>query len=568
MNDLVLGINACIYGLNYHDPCACLVQGDKIIFAIEEERINRIKHSCGKFPIGAVEMCKQIAQQKGLEIDNVALGYEPMLWVNRKNSLNSEHCVPQDIHARYEMIIRSASGLPNAKIHFYEHHMAHAASAFYSSGFNESICVVVDGVGETATASIWLANKDGIKKYHECTMPNSLGYFYAASTAFLGFQPWSAEGKLMALAPYGKNNDEIRAKIHHLFSADYSEYDVSPLIINCLKDGYMLDIEKSNQVFNDFFHHASRHPNDCIDDWHRDFAYIVQDSVEQAVLNYIKRWMNKTRCKNVCCAGGLFMNCKMNGVLRRNLQADNFFVQPIAGDAGTALGAAFLCNAENTKTNVPYFDLEELSLGIEYNDPQVLEAILNSKVKFHSSNCIAKEVAQMLNDNKIVAWFQGRNELGARALAHRSILSAPKELKMADEINSRIKHRENWRPFACSILEDFAQDVLKDYKLSSFAGFMIEAYQVHKEWISKMGAVIHQADFSTRPQVVRADKSNALYYEMIMSYYKISGIPFVLNTSFNDKGQPIIVTPVDAIDFFITHDIDALVINNYVIIKE
>lgn len=568
MDGLVLGINPCIAGMNYHDPSVCLLDSNRILFAIEEERLNRIRHSSGLFPALAVEECKRIAKTEGREITNIAVGYDPAL--NQFREGMAKQVGKQgflDERAKMALLLRRASGLHNAKVSFFPHHKAHAASAVNATEWNQAMCVVFDGTGELSAASIWQSNNETIEMIDSVDMPNSLGYFYAAATAYLGFHPWGEEGKLMALAPYGNLDEKIMHVLSRFFSlkTDYS-YDLSSIFSSCLHDGFAMDIEKVVSIFEQLFQHSHRTSETPLSSWHKDFACCIQNCVEKAVLMYIKKWQKLLAPKRICCAGGLFMNCKMNGFLRKHLSPTNFFVQPVAGDAGTAIGAAILCAQDNTKDRIA-INLDELSLGIGYSENSIEDVLRSFNVNYYKSNDIAAECARFINNGNIVAWFQGKNELGCRALGHRSILSAPTPHEMSDIINNRVKHREEWRPFACSMIEDYAPSILEGYSPVTRPAFMIEAYPVVDKWHSYMEAVMHCADNTTRPQVVCKEGVNSLYYDMLKRYYELSGCPMVLNTSLNDKGQPIIQTPEEAVLFFINHSVDYLIIDHFVVQK-
>lgn len=561
MKEFILGLNPGSHGLNYHDPSVCLLDENGIVFAIEEERLNRIRHSCGMFPEKAVEMCRKYADQMGGVIKFIAIGHQPQLW--GKRSLPEKSISSIDMRMILSAKVKSLCSLSNAKVSFFEHHKAHAASAFYCSNFSEALCIVMDGAGETASASAWIANSRGIQKIDEIAMPNSLGYFYAQATSFLGFVPWSEEGKLMALAPYGEIDTDLE-EIFRTFFYD-GRYDLSSVVQPCLSEGYLLDAEISNSLFQDKFKFEYRKTTSEIIDIHRNFAFLVQSYTEKVVESYIRHLLQMTNQTCLCAAGGLFMNCKMNGYLRDNLPIKKLFVQPVSGDAGTALGAAFLQYMSDH--NFKSFDLNGLSLGSSYSNEKVLYAIKQYGCHYSYSKNVAQDTAEMLASGKIIAWFQGGSELGCRALCHRSILAPPHPLEISNLINKRIKHRETWRPFACSMLVEFADEILLNYEKSQQPDYMIEAFSVKKEWQHKMDAVIHRRDCSTRPQIIRNQGSTKIMYNMLSHYYKLTGYPMVLNTSLNDKGQPIIQTPEQAVRFFVEHDIDALVIENCILRK-
>lgn len=568
MNGLILGINPCIAGMNYHDPSVCLLDSDRIIFAIEEERLNRKRHSSGMFPVLAVEECKRISELLGRPITDIAVGFDPALSQRRFLNTTSGKLHIVDERTRLALLLKRTTGLFNATVSFYPHHMAHAVSAANLIASDHAMCVVFDGTGELSSASIWESKDDTLTMIDSVDMPNSLGYFFAAATAYLGFRPWGEEGKLMALAPYGERDVEIMQHLTSFFKFDggYS-YDFSSIIGPCLHDGFALDIEKALAMFELIFEHPHRKTGTQLTSWHKNFAYCIQDCVEKTVLMYIKKWQEIIKPNLICCAGGLFMNCKMNGFLRRNLAPINFIVQPVAGDAGTSIGAAILNAQDNYKERIE-INLEELSLGLEYSDEQVERTLLSYGVNYYSSSNVAKDCSRFINNGNIVAWFQGKSELGCRALGHRSILAAPTPHYMSDVINNRVKHREEWRPFACSIIEDKASDVLLGYNPITRPAYMIEAYPVNKKWHSKMESVMHLADKTTRPQVVRDGEPNKLYYDVIKAYYELSGCPMILNTSLNDKGQPIIQTPNEAVEFFLNNNIDYLIINHFIACKD
>ena len=560
---LILGINPCIHGLNYHDPSVCLVDKDGIIFAIEEERLNGIKHSNGLFPTLAVNECIKIAHSLNNQITDICIGHQPQLWENRGFS-DATSVLWRDPRLVLSTFIRNASGLNNATCHFYEHHLSHAASAYYFSGFNKALCVVFDGAAEISAASIWLADNGSIQKLDEIPMPNSLGYFYAQATAFIGFQPWNEEGKLMALAPYGHSEVSIEKILDNWFAEDGSDYNVSNLVEGALKNGYFLDLEKSSSLLCEYFSVSDRRPNDPILDFHKNFAYSVQKRVERAVCQYITKWLNFTGSTNLCCSGGLFMNCKMNGIIRDVLPINKIFIQPVSGDAGTAIGASLLrLNEIGHKPTTPL----DLSIGLGFTDSEIEYSLQTSSLKYRKSQNIVQDTAKLIADGKIICWFQGRSEIGSRALCHRSILAPPFPTTIANEINARIKHRELWRPFACSILNNNLDGIFVNFNKSQSPFYMIEAFKVKEEWENRFKAVMHPADHTTRPQVINDSASNTLIQAVISEFYKRTGYPMILNTSLNDKGQPIITYPAEAIDFFIKHDVDALVIGSFILEK-
>lgn len=602
--DLILGINPCISGLNFHDPSVCLIYNRKIIFAVEEERLNRIKHSNGLFPYKSVEICRLYAEKIGCKITDIAIGYNPALW-NRRIQTEIIRCVHNSgmndlingtsnfspemsiqiiqrmIYELSDLVVRKScfdkpshiamrlkieSDCSTANVTFYEHHLAHAASAYYASGYERALCLVVDGTGEYATTSFWIADREQIKKLQELTMPNSLGYFYAIATAFAGFQAWNEEGKLMALSPYGHPNEAIRDKINTIIHATDNGYDVGEFISKCLCDGLAIDIPQSINTLSKIMGAPPRKAKDEITDWYKDFAFEIQRITELITANMLNYWIRETGITYVCAAGGLFLNCKMNMYLRENTLVDGLFVQPVAGDAGTSIGAAMLLDIQ--KNGYANYELYGLGLGPAFSDKDIETVLRDAHILYHRSENLPKSIAELLVQDKIVCLFSGPCELGPRALGHRSILASPCKQEMSDAINRRIKHREVWRPFACSILAEQAAEILDCYdEKKQQPDYMIEAYRINRQWETRIPAVIHKADFTTRPQIVHR-KDNQPYYDIINEFYRITDVPVILNTSLNDRGQPIINTPRQALEFFIFNDVDAMALNDYLLLKE
>jgi len=601
-----LGINPGVNGMNYHDPSAVLVKDGEVIAAVEEERFNGIKCSPGIFPNKAIEFCLSKANISIDDVDDICIGYDPKQWKERiglefyrvlKNSGFTKELDKFKVEQygdfkelnEFESMIKSInSGLNDIQnqvnyfnnnlgmvssiykllklnrpkpIQFIDHHLCHAASAYYPSNFDEALCIVIDGVGESSCTSIWKFNRSNHEKILDIKVPNSLGYFYAGATAFLGFQPWQGEGKLMALSPYGKPNCTIRENLEKVFKFDSNIYDISLLIANNLKDDMGLDIRKMIESFESLTGIPSIQKDQPFTDLHKDFAYEVQRLLEKSVAELVKWAIDQTGITNICCSGGVFLNCKLNMVIRELNEVGKLYVQPVSKDSGLALGAALV------KNNSYAGGLETLSLGNAYNNEQIEECINKFGMNYEIIDDVPKKVAELLNSGEIVFWFQGSMEFGSRALGNRSILADPRMAEMADEVNNKIKHREKWRPFGCSVMEEKAFEILKGYGKSVNPSFMIEAFKVNDNWIDRMKAVIHLADNTTRPQVV-SKKNNSLYYDVIHEFYKLTGVPLILNTSLNDKGQPIIRTPEEVLNYFSNLPIRYLSIGNYLVTKK
>lgn len=594
MSENILSINPCVHGLNFHDPSVAIISDGKVLFAIEEERINGIKGSKGIFPARAIKYALDYCRIKESDITGIAVGYDPMLWQERKEAevlsilkKNTTSCNDNitfntnkvfndlrdsDLIHRYEFFINQAQicdylleqcGFSeNIKIEFFPHHLSHVASSFEVSGFNRATGIVIDGIGEVAATSIWEINGNEYKLVQQIDYPNSLGYFYAVATKFLGFEPWHHEGKTMALAAYGHKNPMIDEKLNTIFSLNNGIYDCSEFIYRNSALFLMMDLDKAINELEQLFGVKARDHNEPISDFFIDFAYAVQVLLEKSVINLVNYGIEKTGIPQVCVAGGIFMNCKMNMVVREQSNASNYFVQPLASDLGLVLGSGLLMSKCKYAS-----EFNSVSLGPEFTDESIKLILEKSGLKYIKSHDIAYDVAKLVSENKIVCWFEGRMEMGARALGNRSILANPRDSQMSDKINESVKHREVWRPFACSILEEYCEEVLENYHYPQKYPFMIEAFKVKDIWIDRIPAVIHKADFTTRPQTVNRH-TNPLYYKTIKYFHEITGCPLVLNTSFNDKGQPIIMTPALAVDFIKKNPVDALAIGNYLVINK
>lgn len=587
MKEYILSVNPCIYGLNYHDPGAAIISDGEVLFAIEEERLNGIKGSKGLFPSLAIQACLDYCGITKNQINCVTLGYNPDMWMQRLQlelddivSKNMSHhsieaknvmerIIDSNLVERYKFyknldnvinLMKSKTGIDNATFKFFDHHLCHVASSYEYSHFDEAVGVVIDGIGENECTTIWEIRNHKYKKIMSIKYPNSLGYFYAIATKFLGFEPWHHEGKTMALAAYGHENRELMEKLDKVIRCEKDVYDVSEFIISNSTNYLMIDEEKALQSLENVLGIKRRKNNEPVEDIYKDFAWAVQNILEKAVVKLIDYAVNITGMKNVCVAGGIFMNCKMNMVVREQSSLTNYFVQPLAGDMGLILGSGILASNK--------FPSSELSLylGNEYSDEEIEAVLKKEGVTYYWSADIAKEVATLLSEGKIVCWFEGRMECGARALGGRSILGDPRTIHMSDKINETVKHREVWRPFACSVLEEHFAEIFEKYEHGKKYSFMIEAFKVNKEWTGRIPAVIHRADGTSRPQMVSKD-SNPLYHSLIEKFYSLTGCPLVLNTSFNDKGQPIVLTPQLAIDFLHNNNVDALAIGNFLVLQ-
>lgn len=552
-----------ILGISYsgeHDSACALSIDEELVFAISEERLTKKKHD-SSFPVNAIRETLKFADLKPEDIEYVCIAWShplKQLFFDLKLTLKNNPSPKEFLYTSYFRLYhlwikggfkRYEEYFGKSKFLFCDHHLAHAISAYAYSPFKEATILVVDGRGAFEATSIWYAKDGNIEPVEIINFPNSLGLFYAKFTKYLGFKPLSDEWKVMGLAPYGKNgidlkefitNEEVPYKVHWKKFFGKGLTDVS-------------GIEK---ILG-----PKRNENEEISEKFKDIAFAVQKETEKAMLNLAKYAVQKTGCKNLCLAGGVALNCKANGLIANSDFINNLFVQPAASDEGASLGACFYPHLLLEK-KLPKFELKHLYWGPFYNE-KVIENILNTyKLPYEKLKNPEKVIAELLVDGKIIGLFQGRMEFGPRALGARSILADPRKKEMKDKVNNSVKFREWWRPFAPSILEEYYFDYLDAKHLSPF---MILSFPVKKDKRDKIPAVIH-VDGSTRPQSVNK-KINLFYWSIINEFYKKTGIPVILNTSFNLKGEPIVCTPFDAIRTFYTSGLDVLVIEDFLITK-
>jgi carbamoyltransferase len=440
-------------------------------------------------------------------------------------------------------------GATKARMRFVDHHLAHALSAYSFSGFNDAAVVVMDGRGAWEATSIWQGRDGRLEHVLTIPFPDSVGYFYSEFTEYLGFQRNSDEWKVMGLAPYGKPGVDLRAFI---------EAEAAPYKVNARKlvANGAAPFAEMVRLFG-----PRRVPESEIDEWHKDVAYAVQDACEVAMMSVVKMAVEKTKSRNVCLAGGVALNSKANGKIVASGLVDKFFVQPAASDDGVALGAA-LAPYLDGGGRLPMKAMRHAYLGPEFDDEAIENALRTYKLKCTRLSDVAAGAAELLSNGKILGWFQGRMEFGPRALGSRSILADPRDPEMNAKVNNAVKFREWWRPFAPSMKKEAAAEYLES---ASDSPFMILTAQVRAEKRAVIPSVTH-VDGSARPQTVEKE-INPLYWRLIDEFGKRTGVPVVMNTSFNLRGEAIVHTPTDAIRTFFSSGMDALVIGSFLVEK-
>lgn len=567
---LIVGLSA--FGQN---PGACIVRDGKLVAFAEEERFLRIKGANLKFPSKALAYCLKEAGAVLDDVDRFAVGWNaekyrthmPLFFARQflKNigvagDGSSMRILaeiadqkPDAIRRRTLLALREeglSGRLP--EFVFVDHHLAHAASAFYASGFDEASVLVVDGSGEDRSTSFFAGKGLDIRDRGSVELPDSLGWFYAAVTSFLGFRAYEEEGFTMGLAPYGKLTDEWRTKMETLLRFESNGlYRVDPRYT-------LLGRHSTNEHFADELAALLGPPRlarDPFTQTHKDIAAAAQERLELAVLRLVKRLVEDTGSRKLCLAGGVAMNCKMNGVIGASGLVDGLFVQPAAHDSGTALGAALWVSARSGED--PRFRMETAQWGPAYTSGDVEKAARTTGMKFERPDSIEEKTAAALADGKVVAWFQGRMEVGPRALGGRSILAHPAIPGMNDRVNRDVKFRDAWRPFCPSMLESAAVDYLNP---SLETRFMTVAAEANARGRAEIPAVIH-IDGSTRPQTVN-EATHPAYAKTIAEFGKRSGVPVLLNTSLNVKGEPVACTPMDALRCFYSSGIDAIALGD------
>jgi carbamoyltransferase len=553
-------------GINYsqmHDSSACVVRDGELLFAVAEERISRVKHDAG-FPKLAIQACLDFAKVSAPQIDEVCFGWQtagpvyrhdlklyatgnwPLSYMNFLNS--SRHFLSMWHQESGAASYRRAFGANKTQFRFVDHHLAHAISAYAYSGFDDAAVVVMDGRGAWEATSIWHGRAGRLDHVLTVNWPDSLGLFYAQFTGFLGFVPNSDEWKVMGLAPYGQKGIDLSRFINP-HDAPYRVHTKT-----LIGDG------------TQFSHFTSllgmpREPESDISDHHKNIAFAVQDACEEAMMSVVKLALQKTGCKDLCLAGGVALNSKANGKIVASGAIERIFVQPAASDDGVALGAA-LAPYLDDHGRLPNKPMRHGYWGPSFDDDAIEKALLTYKIRHTKLNDPAKTAAQLLSGGKILGWFEGRMEFGPRALGSRSIIADPRDPEMNAKVNNAVKFREWWRPFAPS----FKKEAAPDYLESAYdSPFMILTAQVRPEKRHVIPSVTH-VDGSARPQTVEREV-NPLYYRLLDEFGAITGVPVIMNTSFNLRGEAIVHTPTDALRTFFSSGMDALVIGSFLIEK-
>lgn len=561
MSKFVLGLNC-----HAHDSAAALLQDGKVVFASTEERFSRIKKD-RSFPRLTIEAALDHAGIGFGDLDAIAFGWNrpgmaPLHTIRSsmegKLPLTHGWTVAQLYHLASELRhgggvspLRARFGpVDDSKIYFIDHHDAHAWSTYALSGFDDALVLVVDGWGAFQSTSIYHGCNGKLKLLKVYKYPNSLGVLYEGFTDLLGFERGADEWKVMGLAAYGQPNVSL------------DEY------IQVTENGYQVDGKRlSGRAYGDLSYLTPRFgprrdPDKYISDEDKNLAASVQKATEEAMFALVRDGIRLTGSRNLCLAGGVAMNSKANGRVLETGMVDRIFVQPAATDDGTAIGAALGVYAARGQ-EVPRYKLDNAYLGPEYGDAEIERTLRTFKLPVMRVPNVEAEAASLLAQGKILGWFQGRMEFGPRALGCRSIVADPRRVEMRDRVNECVKFREGWRPFAPSCLAEVAGEYFEG---CDEAPFMILTFNVRPEKRDVIAAVTH-ADNTARVQTVTRE-TNPRYWKLISEFGKLTGVPVVMNTSFNLKGEPIVCAPKDAIRTFFSSGLDFLVIGSYIVPKD
>lgn len=600
----ILGISAF-----YHDSAAALIKDGEIVAAAQEERFSRKKHDAG-FPSKAISYCLQEAGITIDELEAVVFYDKPLLkferlletyyafapkgfasfllampiWLNEKLFLKK---MIRDELKKIQLYDKK-----KLKLLFPEHHLSHAASAFYPSPFEEAAILTIDGVGEWATTTISKGKGKQIEILKQLNFPHSVGLLYSAFTYYLGFKVNSGEYKLMGLAPYGNPaSTQTAAFVETIKTKLVNIFDDGSIELNQKYFNYAVGLRMvKDEAFKQLFGFSKRLPEDQLQQQHCNLAFAIQQVTEEIVIKLAHHAKELTGSKNICLSGGVALNCVANGKLQNANIFDELFIQPASGDAGGAVGAALAAHHlyfEKDRSVTTNMDAMKGSyLGPSYTDEEIVTTAKNFNGKYkryEERDALNEVVARLINEGNVIGWFQGRMEFGPRALGNRSILADARNPEMQKKLNLKIKYREGFRPFAPAVLAEDAQDY---FELTTASPYMLLVQPVKKEiqkevpenyqqlsmneklyfQRSTLPAITH-IDYSARIQTVHAS-TNKTFHELLTAFKQLTGCAVLINTSFNVRGEPVVCTPMEAYQCFMRTEMDYLVIGDFLFSKK
>ena len=600
----ILGISAF-----YHDSAAAIIKDGEIIAAAQEERFSRKKHDPG-FPSKAITYCLKEAGISIDELQAVVFYDKPLLKFERLLETYyafaprgfSSFLMAMPVWLNEKLFLKKVIRDELKKIHGYdkkklkllfpEHHLSHAAAAFYPSPFEEAAILTIDGVGEWATTTICKGKGNNIEILKQLNFPHSVGLLYSAFTYYLGFKVNSGEYKLMGLAPYGDpTSTQTIAFINTIKTKLVTIFDDGSVCLDQQYFNYAVGLRMvKDEAFKQLFGFSKREAADELQQQHCNLALAIQQVTEEIVLKLANHAKELTGCRNICLSGGVALNCVANGKLQNEKLFDELFIQPASGDAGGAIGAALAAHYiyfEKERTVVAAIDaMKGAYLGPSFNDAEILKAanVFNAKYKrYEEREALNEIVARLLNEGNVIGWFQGRMEFGPRALGNRSIIADPRNPAMQKKLNLKIKYREGFRPFAPAVL---AEDAKKYFDLTTSSPYMLLVQQVKQELQNETPEHYHQQsineklyfqksslpaithiDYSARIQTVHAS-TNKAFHDLLSAFKQLTGCAVLINTSFNVRGEPVVCSPFEAYQCFMRTEMDFLVTENYIFNKK
>ena len=557
-----------------HDPSAAILVDGKVVAACDEERLIRKKHAMGYLPIKAVRFCLNKAGLKPSDIDAVAFPWSHDIYKEKKREYFWRCLKPRTSHAIKALMreksrlrgkeekldtILNKCGIPKdrVKIYFIEHHLAHASSAYHLSGMKDCAIMSIDGAGEFTSTFFGKSEKGRIKKIKEIIWPDSLGLFYSTITEYLGFEVNDGEYKVMGMAPYGDpGKTDISRVIRY---TDKSFYCNDDYVWVTRSKRYDKNKVFSKKMVEDW---GPPRSGDGLSEPYIHIAAATQQALEDITVQLMEDYLTDTLKETngrLCFAGGVALNVKLNKRILEHPLVKELFVQPAANDSGTALGAATYVANQLGERIMP---MEHAYLGPEYSNDEIKTTLDTYKIPYEYHNDILEVASDLLAKGEIVAWFQGAMEYGPRALGNRSILANPSLKGISDKINLIIKFREKWRPFCPSILKEYAKEIIGTDHPSPYMTFCFEVSPI---WRDKIKEVVH-VDNTARPHVVD-ERSNPKFYNLLKSFHKKTGLPVLINTSLNRRGEPMISSPDDALNMFYGSGLEYMTLGNYLIKK-
>lgn len=559
----ILGINSA-----YHESSACLLKDGIVVAAAEEERFTRKKHgkpanvhNPHELPVHAIQYCLAASNIHAKDIEYIGFSFHP--WKRLANANIADRVIDGDWGSKNgeETFFQNLCKIPalleemgfRGEFSWIDHHLSHAASTFYLSPFSEAAVLTVDGIGEMESTVMAYGNGRLLTELQKIHYPASIGFLWEKIAKFLGFTEYDSY-KVMGLAAYGRP-ERYRDQFHQL--------------ITFLSEGsFALDSERlcfrveDYSLLEQLFHLSRRTPQATITQEHQDVASALQEATSNLLLHIVADLFERTASANLCIAGGVALNCIANQVIHTRGPFTQLSIQPAAHDAGTALGAALVIWHQQLASERRQV-MHHVYLGPSFSDAEIVSALRERNISYERVDVIEQIIAQLLSCGKIVGWFQGAMEFGPRALGNRSLLADPRDKNMWNILNTRVKHREEFRPLAPSVLSEEAQNWFEICKPTMASDFMLLAYPVREGVEQKIPAVVH-VDGTSRIQTVRKE-TNERYHSLISQFFRITGVPLVLNTSFNDD-EPIVCTPRDAIATFLrTPEIDYLALGDFLV---